>query len=92
MLRITVVSENKKTVHMRLEGWLAGENVAFLANEAQAYRRSQQRLVLDLSGVKHIDSVGLVLLAAWSGPRLELRGASAYLRSLLAAEGLGRAL
>ena len=88
MMRITLVSQTPQEAVLRLEGWVAGEEVELL--EAEGYRCFQEthRLVLDLSGVKFIDPAGLALLQGWSGPRLELRGASAYLRSVLETEGL----
>lgn len=88
MMRITLVSQTPQEAVLRLEGWIAGEDVELL--EAEGYRCFQQarRLELDLSGVKFIDTAGLALLQGWSGPRLELRNASAYLHSVLAAEGL----
>ena len=44
--------------------------------------------MLDLEGVQSIDEAGLALLRTWSGSGLVLHGGPAYLRALLAAEGL----
>jgi anti-anti-sigma regulatory factor len=88
MMRITLVSQTPQETVLQLEGWVAGEDVELL--EADGYRCFQEarRLVLDVSGVKFIDTAGLALLQGWAGPRVELRGASAYLRSVLETQGL----
>lgn len=88
MLRITLVSESPEEAVLTLEGWVAGEDVAVLASEGQRLLLQTRRLVLELAGVRFIDASGLALLQGWSGPRLALRGASHYLRTVLGSEGL----
>ena len=88
MLRITIVSQSPDVVVLQLEGWVADETVEVLAEEGQRWLQRAQRLELELRGVKFIDEAGLALLQGWAGPRLVLRGASAYLQSVLAASGL----
>ena len=80
--------QTSEEVILQLEGWLTGENVGVLAEEAHIWLQEVRRLVLDLTGVKSIDAAGLALLQGWSGPRLVLRGGSGYLQALLAASGL----
>ncbi len=88
MLRITIVSQSPAVVVLQLEGWVAAETVEVLAEEGQGWLQRAQRLELELRGVKFIDEAGLALLHSWAGPRLVLRGASAYLGTVLAASGL----
>ena len=71
-----------------MAGWLSGRKVTLLEQEMIRWLDEVERLVLDLAGVKSIDEGGLALLRRWSGPRLVLRGGSAYLRAQLAAEGM----
>ncbi|MBI2502205.1 MAG: STAS domain-containing protein [Candidatus Latescibacteria bacterium] len=89
MLRIEVVTQSESRVELRVDGWIASEEVALLAMEIS--RRLQQggRLVLDLEGVEFIDEAGIALLAGWPGEQLELRGGSVYLRMLLNGRGSG---
>ena len=88
MLRISLVSESQQEAVLQLEGWVAREDVAVLADEGHRRLQAAERLVLDLAGVKFIDVAGIALLQGWSGPRLMLRGDSSYLRTVLAASGL----
>ena len=88
MLRIEVVAQSEGQVELKVDGWVAGEEVVLLA--AEISRRLQQggRLVLGLDGVEFIDEAGMALLAGWPAEHLELRGGSVYLRMLLERYGL----
>ena len=88
MLRITALTVTPEEAALRLEGAVADEEVAVLAAEGQTWLRTSRRLVLDLYGVRFVDTAGLALLQGWAGPRLVLRGASPFLQSVLRAEGL----
>jgi ABC-type transporter Mla MlaB component len=89
MLRITLVSQTKKEVVLKLEGWVSEENVVILEQEGARHLREAGRLVLDLTGVQFIDETGIALLRRWSGERLTLRSGSPFLGALLTAHGLG---
>ena len=71
-----------------MDGRVVGDSVQLLKREGERCLDAASRLVLDLEGVQSIDEAGLALLRTWSGPRLVLHGGPAYLRALLAAEGL----
>jgi len=75
-------------VVLKVEGWVSRRDVAVLEEEGTRLFRQTQRLVLDLEGVKSIDRAGIALLQRWSGDRLALRGASPFLRTLLAKHGV----
>lgn len=88
MLRITVMSQTKKEVVLKVEGRVSGADVELLEQEGARYLREVRRLTLDLSGVQFIDEAGIALLRRWSGERLTLRDGSPFVRALLAAHNL----
>ena len=88
MLRITVVSQTREEVVLKIEGWVSGEDVDLLDQEGTRGMEEAERLLLDLRDVRFIDDAGIALLKRWSGERLMLRGASPFLRVLLATHGL----
>jgi anti-anti-sigma regulatory factor len=88
MIRLTVISQTKEEVVLKVEGWVSRGNGVLLEEEGVRLLEESERLVLDLSGVKFIDREGIALLQRWSGDRLELRGASLFVHSLLELHGL----
>ena len=88
MLRLTIVSQSAEEVVLKVDGWLAGENVALLEREGMGHLQKAHCLVLDLKGVKFIDQTGIALLQQWSGTRLVLRHGSSFIKMLLKAHGL----
>ena len=88
MLRITLISHSAEEAVLRLEGWLAEEDVAVLMKEGLRQLTATQQLALNLAEVRFIDAAGLALLQSWSGQRLRLLHPSSYLRTVLEAAGL----
>ena len=88
MLRITLLSQDKEEVILKVEGRIAGADVALLEREIRGKFELTQRLVLDLQGLKHIDREGLELLKHWSTGKLVLRDSSVFVRTLLQTYGL----
>ena len=88
MLRITLLSQNREEVILKVEGRIAGADVALLEREIRGNFEQVQRLVLDLQGLKHIDREGLKLLKHWSSDSLVLRGSSVFVRTLLQTQDL----
>ena len=88
MVRLIVQSHSPDAVTIEVHGRLAGRDIEVLAAERQRRLATTDRLVLELDAVSFIDAPGLSLLQCWSGPGLELRGGSAFLRRLLAEKGL----
>jgi anti-anti-sigma regulatory factor len=88
MLRIGVASQSTAAVLLKLEGWVSGDGVGLLQTEGRRWLGQGRGLVLDLEGVHFIDPLGLDLLEGWSGARLELRGGSMFVRTLLQNRGL----
>ncbi len=92
MLRLTVISQTKEEVVLRLDGWISGADVALLKEEGTRLLQESERLVLDLKGVRSIDRAGIELLHSWPKDRLVLRGASLFLSTLLKEYGLAEEL
>lgn len=88
MLRISVASQSTEEAVLKLEGRVGREQVPLVEQELQA--RRGQRLVLDLEGVRHLDSAGLDLLERWHQAGVQLRGGSLFVRTLLQSRGLVR--
>jgi ABC-type transporter Mla MlaB component len=83
MMRITTLSHSPDEVILKIEGWVSGEDVDLLKQEGEHWLQQAKRLVLDLSGVKSIDSRGVTLLQRWPEEQLILRGQSSFVRMLL---------
>lgn len=88
MLRITVISQTKEDVVLKVEGQVSGKDVALLEQEGTRWLRDGRCLVLDLSGVRFINRAGIELLQHWSGERIVLRDGSQFIRELLATHGI----
>ena len=88
MIRITIDRSNKLSVVLYLEGKLAAEAVNSLRRESCRWLDGSQDLIIDLEGVRFIDDDGLTLLQGLKSPRLQIRGASEFIQSLLASYGL----
>ena len=84
MLRITRLARTNGEEVLKVEGWLTGENVALLAQSGERSLARGGRLVLELGGVQSIDEGGIGLLQGWPAERLDLRGASVFIRQVLA--------
>ncbi len=83
MMRITTLSHSTDEVVLKVEGWISGEDVDLLEQESKHWLQQAKHLVLDLSGVKSIDSRGVTLLQRWPDEQLILRGQSSFVRMLL---------
>ena len=83
-------AEREGRVHLELSGPLVGETVDQLKYILK--RESQARLVVEIDGVKRIDSAGAgLLLVLWKHckeDRLNLKGSGARLRRLLRPHGV----
>ena len=88
MVRLTVISQTKAETVLKVEGWVSGADAALLEEEGTRLLGESERLMLDLEGVRFVAREGIALLRRWSGERLELRGASPFVRTVLEEEGL----
>jgi hypothetical protein len=87
-LRITLLSQGDGSAKLKIEGRIGGADVALLDQEIRTRLEEVERIVLDLTGLKHIDRQGLETLKKWPGERLAFRGFSPFVRSLLDTHGL----
>ena len=83
MLRVTEISQTSEEAVLRVEGWVAGAGVGLLEKEGVRHLQPNQRLVLDLKGVKFIDQAGLDLLQGWKDKGVVLRNGSVFIQVLL---------
>ena len=88
MIRLAVESETQLETVLRVDGWVAGQNVALLEEEGAPHLKKGGRLVLDLRGVRFIDRDGIQLLRSWARGRLVVRGSSPFVGAMLAHHGL----
>jgi anti-anti-sigma factor len=88
MLHVQIKKKNKEIVVLALGGDLIGETVQILAKEGKEQQKESKCMVLDLHGVRFIDSAGIDLLRSWSGAHLQLQGGSAFIQALLKAHKL----
>jgi anti-anti-sigma regulatory factor len=88
MIRITVETQTPQEVVLKVEGYISEHTVEVLRAEGERWLQVKKRLVLDLSGVRFIDGVGMELLRDWSGEQLRLHGASRFIRMLLERGGV----
>jgi hypothetical protein len=83
MLRLILRSQSPEEAVLEVHGWVAGADVALLAGEGGRLLGQSRWLVVQLDGVRFIDRAGLDLLEGLSGARLQVRGGSPFVRSLL---------
>lgn len=83
MLRITRKVSSPEVITLILEGRIADEWVAVLAEECSKTMLENKELVLDCVGVSFVDAHGSETLRRLVGERVRLIGASPLLASLL---------
>jgi anti-anti-sigma factor len=84
MLRITEISEDDKTVTLRLDGKVTGTRVSELEELCLHYRDEKNKtIVLDFEGVSFMDSNGVKMLEKIKDERVKITSCSPFIRSLL---------
>ncbi len=84
MLRITEITEDDKTVRLRLDGKVVGTCVSDLKKLCLHYRDEKNKtVVLDFSGVTFIDSKGVRMLKKIKNKRIRIINCSLFIEALL---------
>ena len=86
MLRINTVVGDDGAVTMYVEGKLAGESVAVLAQECRRLRLGAQPVRVEVSGVTYADRDGVALLLGLAGHDVVVSGSSAFIQEQLSRE------
>ena len=90
MLRITEISEDEKTVKLRLDGKIVEAWVSDLEEMCIRYRDEKSKtVVLDLSGVTFIDNRGVTMLEKIKDGRLKIVNCSLFIEALLNSSVVG---
>jgi hypothetical protein len=91
MMRISLVSQQVEEVVLKVEGHVhLLEEAGILTREGQRWLKAGHRLVLDLSGLQAISTVGIAVLQWWHAAEypVVLRGATQVLQALFRFHGL----
>jgi anti-anti-sigma regulatory factor len=83
MLRITLMTETKETVTVKVEGRMIGEWVNEVRVECEMWLAKGKKLVFDLSGIIFIDEQGIETLKELSRNGVNLIGCSLFLSGVL---------
>jgi anti-anti-sigma regulatory factor len=84
MLRITEVSEDDKTVTLRLEGKIVNEWILILERTCLYHSDKKNKTVLlDFSNVTFISEEGVKMLENIKDGRVKVTNGSAFIRSIL---------
>lgn len=88
MLRLTAIPEEERSLCIQMEGDLTARSAPQLDGLAEVFPRPPRRVCLDLERVRFVDATGAARLRELAEKGAELRGASAYVRELLATPAL----
>ena len=88
MVRLILRSQGPQQAVLEVHGWIWAAEAALVAQESSRLLGHSRSVVLQLDGVRFIDRAGLDVLEGLSGTRIELRGGSPFVRSLLCSRGL----
>ncbi len=91
MMRISLASQQAEEVVLKVEGHLhLLEEAGLLTREGQRWLKAGHRLVLELSGLQAIGTVGIAVLQWWHTAEYPVgpRGATQVLQALFPFHGL----
>lgn len=89
MLRITALSDDGRTVRLKVEGRLVGDWVSALDQACGSCLSQQKTIILDLSEVSFLDRRGTKALKALLKERVRIVRASLLVQALLGREPAG---
>ncbi len=83
MFRITPMSDDGQTVHLKVEGRVVGDWVPELDQVCGSCLFQKKKVVLDFTEVTFMDRRGLNALRRLLGERVQITGASLIIQALL---------
>ena len=83
MLRVSLLTQNRHHVVLKIEGWLSGAYVELLQDALNHWSAQAAHITLDLGQVRTVDRTGVQLLNNWRKAGVTLEGGSVYIRALL---------
>ncbi len=83
MFRITPMSDDGHTVHLKVEGRVVGDWVPELDQVCGSCLSQKKKVILDFSDVTFIDRRGMNALKRLLGERVQIMGARLMIQALL---------
>lgn len=83
MLRITTMTDDGRTIRLKVEGRVVGDWVPELDQVCGSCLSQKKQVVLDFSDVTYIDRRGIEALKGIQGERVQIVGCSLLIRALL---------
>ncbi|MDA2910972.1 hypothetical protein MYX04_08585 [Nitrospiraceae bacterium AH_259_D15_M11_P09] len=83
MFRITPMSDDGQTVHLKVEGRVVGDWVAELDQVCGSCLSQKKKVVLDFTEVTFMDRRGVNVLKGLLRERVQITGASLMIQALL---------
>ena len=83
MFRITPMSDDGQTVHLKVEGRVVGDWVPELDQVCGSWLSQKKKVILDFSDVTFIDRRGMNALKRLLGERVQIMGARLMIQALL---------
>lgn len=83
MLRITMLSEGRWLVRLKLEGRIVSDWVALLENACLEGLRKEQTVVLDFAAVSFVDCAGVTMLRKMATDGVQSVNVSPHVEDLL---------
>ncbi len=87
MMRITEIAEGDAVARLRVEGHITQQTIGELLASSAACLNGHRTLLLDVSGVRFVDPVGVNALRSLMPKGTRLIGCSGFLTELLRADG-----
>lgn len=91
MFRLTMMTDDGQTVHLKAEGRVVGDWVSELDRACGSCLSQGKQVILDLSEVTYIDRRGVDALKGVLGIGVQIKGGNLLIQALLGREPAGKA-